>query len=68
LRPKKPLAEIPQLALVVGVALADMVAQYTDLDIILKWPNDVLVNGKKCAGILLETGRKDQCEAWSTYY
>jgi len=54
LRPKKPLAEIPQLALVVGVALAYMVAQYTDQEIILKWPNDVLVNGKKCAGILLE--------------
>jgi BirA family biotin operon repressor/biotin-[acetyl-CoA-carboxylase] ligase len=43
------------LALVAGVALAKTVAALApNIDAQLKWPNDLLVGGTKCAGILME--------------
>lgn len=46
---------LPQAALVVGVAIADLLSQYIDSESVqLKWPNDVYVNGRKIAGILVE--------------
>jgi len=43
------------LALVAGVALAKAVAALApNVDAQLKWPNDLLIGGAKCAGILME--------------
>jgi BirA family transcriptional regulator, biotin operon repressor / biotin---[acetyl-CoA-carboxylase] ligase len=54
LRPSLPLPRLPPLTLAVGVALAEAVARF-DVQARLKWPNDLLVGGKKLAGILAES-------------
>ena len=54
LRPSLSPAEAPILTLWAGVALAEALVEVSSLPMDLRWPNDVLVNGKKCAGILVE--------------
>jgi BirA family biotin operon repressor/biotin-[acetyl-CoA-carboxylase] ligase len=46
---------LPFLAIVSGVAVADVLKRWTGIDFTLKWPNDVLANGRKIAGILCES-------------
>jgi BirA family biotin operon repressor/biotin-[acetyl-CoA-carboxylase] ligase len=62
LRPKQPQQNWSLLTLAAAIALADTLKDFSDrdaipapLDIDIKWPNDVLLAGKKCAGILLES-------------
>jgi BirA family transcriptional regulator, biotin operon repressor / biotin---[acetyl-CoA-carboxylase] ligase len=43
------------LPLLAGVALVEAVRRLSDLDAVLKWPNDLVIDGRKCAGILAET-------------
>jgi BirA family biotin operon repressor/biotin-[acetyl-CoA-carboxylase] ligase len=43
------------LSLLAGVALAGSVSRIGELEAALKWPNDLLVAERKCAGILAET-------------
>ena len=54
LHPELPLGEIQVLSLLAGVAVSRVLEKYLN-KIRLKWPNDVLVCGKKICGILLET-------------
>ena len=54
-RPRLNVADLPKLSLAAGVAVAEALGTTTGLDTRLKWPNDVLVNGRKLAGILLES-------------
>ncbi len=42
------------LPLLAGVALAEAVRRVAVVDAVLKWPNDLLVDERKCAGILAE--------------
>jgi BirA family biotin operon repressor/biotin-[acetyl-CoA-carboxylase] ligase len=56
LRPQRPQGEWAQLSFVIAIAAADAVASFApDTRVALKWPNDVLADGSKLAGILLET-------------
>jgi BirA family biotin operon repressor/biotin-[acetyl-CoA-carboxylase] ligase len=54
-RPDCRPADAPQMGFVTGVALADAIAQLSDVPVALKWPNDLMINGKKASGILLES-------------
>lgn len=53
LRPDIPLSSTPQLTLLTAVALAQVFKNYS-AGVGIKWPNDLLINGKKVAGILTE--------------
>lgn len=54
LRPNIPLPKAPQLTLLAAVAIVQAIEELTDLTPEIKWPNDILINGKKVTGILTE--------------
>lgn len=54
LRPTLPLEDTPLLTLLTAVATAEAIKESTELVPTIKWPNDILLNGKKIAGILTE--------------
>ncbi len=54
LRPNIPPSMAPQLTLIAAVAVVQAIEAFTDLTPKIKWPNDILVNGKKVTGILTE--------------
>jgi BirA family biotin operon repressor/biotin-[acetyl-CoA-carboxylase] ligase len=49
-----PASRLGWLPLLAGVALVETVRRQSELDAVLKWPNDLLVDDRKCAGILAE--------------
>jgi len=50
-----PLDDVPVLTLALGLATAEAIARSSGLACDLRWPNDVLLDGRKCAGILVQT-------------
>jgi BirA family biotin operon repressor/biotin-[acetyl-CoA-carboxylase] ligase len=54
LRPTAPIARWGLIPLLTGTALARTVEDVTGLKAGLKWPNDLLIDDRKCAGILAE--------------
>jgi BirA family transcriptional regulator, biotin operon repressor / biotin---[acetyl-CoA-carboxylase] ligase len=64
-----PLEKINGISLVCGLALADAIT--ADLPatqaqrLSLKWPNDILLDGKKLAGILIETANEQAGHCWA---
>jgi BirA family biotin operon repressor/biotin-[acetyl-CoA-carboxylase] ligase len=55
LRPKFPSENFSRITIAASVAVARAIETQTSLRAAIKWPNDVLLNGKKCAGILTES-------------
>lgn len=57
LRPDAPPAAAAQLSFAAALAVADTAAHFApQAAITVKWPNDVLADGRKLSGILLEAG------------
>jgi BirA family biotin operon repressor/biotin-[acetyl-CoA-carboxylase] ligase len=54
LKPTISPVEAPKFTLLTAVAIAETLLSLTPLNIHIKWPNDILVQGKKIAGILTE--------------
>jgi BirA family biotin operon repressor/biotin-[acetyl-CoA-carboxylase] ligase len=48
-------ARLPELSLVAGGAVAEAIAEVTGIEPVIKFPNDVLIGGRKVAGILAES-------------
>lgn len=56
LRPRKEPAEAATLGFVAAMAIGNLLRALVRVPVGLKWPNDVLVDGAKVSGILLESG------------
>src|SRR5437867_133640 len=54
LRPRLAPPEAPRLSFAAAIAVAEAIERLTGVTPKLKWPNDVLLRGRKVAGILLE--------------
>ena len=52
LRPARE--RLPYLVMLSALAVADAIRQATGLESEIKWPNDVLIDGRKVSGILIE--------------
>ena len=53
----RPAVELGALSLVVGLAVRSALTQHGLSGVELKWPNDILLQGRKLAGILIELVR-----------
>jgi len=60
LRPELKPAEAVRLVFVAGLAVAEILRELYGLKSETKWPNDVLVNGRKVCGILTEMNTTDE--------
>lgn len=54
LRPSLDMAHLSLLPLIAGLAVVEAVSAVAGVDAMLKWPNDVLVDGRKLGGMLVE--------------
>jgi BirA family biotin operon repressor/biotin-[acetyl-CoA-carboxylase] ligase len=54
LRPSLPSATLPLVMLALGLGTQQAIAEVSGLAPDLRWPNDILLEGKKCAGILAQ--------------
>ncbi len=54
LRNRLVAGDLPLMTLALGLATSEAIAKTTDLACDLRWPNDVLIQSKKCAGILTQ--------------
>lgn len=61
LRPGLPPSCASMLTLVAALAVADGIEEACGLETKIKWPNDIVVNGKKVCGILTEMSTELEC-------
>ena len=58
-RPAVPAARLPLLPLLTAVSVVEAVRGVAELPAKVKWPNDVLIDGRKLGGILVERAGVD---------
>ncbi len=56
LRPLAAPHEVPRLGLAVGLACSRAVERSCGVQVGLRWPNDLVVHGRKVGGVLVESG------------
>ena len=54
LRNSFPVGALPAVTLALGLAASEAILKTCDVSTDLRWPNDVLIQSKKCAGILTQ--------------
>lgn len=54
LKPELMPDSVPQITLVACLALRETIKDLLKIDTLIKWPNDLTINGRKIAGILTE--------------
>lgn len=64
LRPRIPPREAPQIAPGVGALVAAALQPFAPAKLEVKWPNDVLLDGAKLAGILVESAASGASLDW----
>ncbi len=62
LRPSLDTENVPKITLAAGLGAAQAIEKNSGLQVMLKWPNDLLLDGKKVGGILCESGPMIQAE------
>lgn len=55
-----PAETVAPLGTAAAVAVAEALRAHTGLDVRVKWPNDVVVGGKKLAGLLVESAQTSE--------
>lgn len=53
-RPDAPPSEVAKLSLTLALAVSRAIERETGLDARIKWPNDIVIGGRKVCGLLLE--------------
>lgn len=54
LRPNVAPSEVSAITPLAGLAVCKAIREYTKLDCVIKWPNDIIIGRKKLVGILTE--------------
>lgn len=62
---RKPPAEAAQVTFIAALAVADLLDRYAPPSLVtIKWPNDVMLAGRKASGILVESGVHEMGGLW----
>ncbi|MDH7570312.1 MAG: biotin--[acetyl-CoA-carboxylase] ligase [Armatimonadota bacterium] len=65
LRPRLPAAAVARVAMAGALATAEALRRACGLRAVVKYPNDVLLSGRKVAGVLLEARLNGKQVAWA---
>ncbi|WP_199614921.1 biotin--[acetyl-CoA-carboxylase] ligase [Paenibacillus alkalitolerans] len=55
IKPGLPFKRAPHMTLLISVALCRAIRRTAELDARIKWPNDIMIGGRKTSGILVES-------------